>query len=72
MNYNWNYNSGELTTEEYSKKVDTVPYSYDAEGRLAQEVWQYGNEEYTDGDINVPQYASRTIDYTYGNFYIFQ
>ncbi len=72
VDYNWNISSGEITTEEWGKRVDTVSYTYDAEGRLVQEVWQYGNMEYTNGDVSVSPYSNRTIDYTYGDFYIFK
>ena len=68
----WTIKSGELIVSERSKKVDTVSYTYDAENRLAQESWQYGNRDYANGDQNAPEYKSRVIDYIYGDYYIFK
>lgn len=73
IDYDWNIEDNEIVTKEWSKKVDTVSYTYDAEGRLLQEAWAYGNRDYpnSDSESDAPDYKSRVIDYVYGDFYIF-
>ena len=70
--YSWTISSNDFSTQETSRTVDNVSYDYDAEGRLTQETWQYGTTQYEDGDTEAPQYATCIIEYTYGDFYIFQ
>lgn len=67
----WNVDGYDVIIEAWSNKVDTVSYTYDAEGRLLQEAWVYGNREYVEGEPNAPEYHTRVIDYVYGDFYIF-
>ena len=51
--------------------VDTVSYSYDSNNHLIQEVWKYGDAIDHNGTTTLPTYRSKTIDYIYGNYYVF-
>ena len=67
----YTYRNGGYETYLYSEKIDTVSYTTDVDGNLIQEIWQYGETIYEDGEVRKPDYTSETIDYIYADYYIF-
>ena len=54
-----------------SEKVDTITYINDDAGNLVLELWQYGETVNKDGEVSKPDYTTKTIAYTYNDYYIF-
>lgn len=55
----------------YAQSTKTASYTYDVDGNLMQEVWNYGETVYYNGDTDKPSTISATVDYIYGDYYIF-
>lgn len=71
QDFNWRWVNGGYEIYVYSEKVNTASYTNDDQGRLIQEIWQYGETVYEDGETQKPDYTTETIDYVYGDYYIF-
>ena len=69
IGYRWD--SQGITFYTSSEKIDNVTYTTDAQGRVIQEDWQYGETTYKEGNPDKPDNTSATIEYSYGDYYIF-